>query len=291
MTWWRRSHEALTEEQRVALKALVAEAKFELIPMKSAAEKATGLPPRSVVTVTASPTHVIEATFDLAETVAAMGHEVVPHLAAHMIRDRAHLGELLARARAGGLTKAFVVGGDAAEHGQFGDALALLRAMDEMGHPFTQVGVTAFPDGHVEIPEDVLLRSLKDKQPFAHYMATQMCFDPGAVASWLVRIRGEGITLPVHLGTPGVAEVTKLVSIGARIGVGDSVRYLKKHRKMVGTLMKNGSFGPDAFLRALAPSLADERADIEALHLFTFNQVEGTVAWQQQMLGVLGAAS
>ena len=48
------------------------------------------------------------------------------------------------------------------------------------------------------------------------------------------RMRAAGVTLPVHLGTPGVAELTKLMTISARIGVADSARYLKKNRKMVG---------------------------------------------------------
>ena len=31
----------------------------------------------------------------------------------------------------------------------------------------------------------------------------------------------EGVTLPVHLGTPGVLEMTKLLRIAAQIGVAD----------------------------------------------------------------------
>src|SRR5688500_9360987 len=64
-TWWRRRRaRGLTEEQRVALKRLVAEPRFELIPLKTALAKAEALPSGSAVTVTASPSHGIEATFD-----------------------------------------------------------------------------------------------------------------------------------------------------------------------------------------------------------------------------------
>jgi methylenetetrahydrofolate reductase (NADPH) len=131
---------------------------------------------------------------------------------------------------------------------------------------------------------------LREKQALAQHMSTQMCFDPDAVASWVAHVRGAGITLPIHLGTPGVAEITKLMTIAARIGVADSARYLKKNKRMVGQLMKGGSFGPDAFLRALAPTLADQTADVRSLHIFTFNQVEATAAWQSQMLTELDAA-
>ena len=97
-------------------------------------------------------------------------------------------------------------------------------------------------------------------------------------------MRAAGVTLPVHLGVPGVAELTKLMAISARIGVADSARYLKKNKTMVGHLMRGGSFGPDAFLEALAPTLVDRDAHVHALHVFTFNQVANTADWQRRML-------
>src|SRR5438034_10229524 len=100
--WKRRRASGLTEEQRAALKSLVADARYELIPLSSALESVSALPPGSQVTVTASPSHGIEATFDLAEAVAAQGHDVTPHLSAHMLRDRAHLEIGRASCREGG---------------------------------------------------------------------------------------------------------------------------------------------------------------------------------------------
>jgi methylenetetrahydrofolate reductase (NADPH) len=287
MRWkfWKTTRVALTEDQRAALKRLVADAKYELIPLSSALDKAAALPPGAAVTVTASPSHGIEATFDLCETLAGRGHDVTPHLSAHMIRDRGHLADLLDRARGAGISRAFVVGGDAKDKGEFHDGLSLLRAMDELGHPFAEVGVPSYPEGHATISDEVLLQALKDKQRFATAMTTQMCFNPGAVSAWLGRMRAAGVTLPLHLGVPGVAELTKLMTISARIGVADSARYLKKNKSMVGHLMRNGSFGPDAFLEALAPTLADPNADVRGLHVFTFNQVQNTADWQRRMLG------
>jgi methylenetetrahydrofolate reductase (NADH) len=278
----------LPAEQSAALQALVAAPKFELIPLANAAEKADPLPASAVVTVTASPSHGIEATLDLAEAMAARGHLAIPHLSAHMIRDRTHLDEVLSRCRAASLTRVFVVGGDAKDRGAYHDGLMLLRAMDEHGHPFTEIGVPSYPEGHVSIDDARLLEVLLEKQRYAQYMATQMCFDPGAIASWLGRVRSAGITLPVHLGTPGVAEITKLMAVSAKIGIADSARYLKKNRKMVGSLLTPGKFGPDALLLGLTDALVDPQARIEALHLFTFNQVEATLEWQRRMLSELG---
>ena len=277
----------LPDEQRVALRALVAAPKFELIPLKNALDAAQALPPGATVTVTASPSHGIESTIDLGEQMVAAGHDAVPHLSAHMIRDRAHLSELLERCRTVGFREAFVVGGDSKEPGAFHDGLSLLRAMHELGHPFESIGVPSYPDGHPDITRERLLEVLLEKQPYVSYMATQMCFDPDAIVTWIAEMRRRGVTLPVHLGTPGVADMTKLMTISARIGIADSARYLKKNKRMVGHLLTPGKFGPDALLEGMGPALADPSAKIETLHLFTFNQVEATVAWQRRMLEAL----
>ena len=181
MSWmfWKKTKVELTEDQRAALKRLVAEAKFELIPLDSVMAKCDALPDGAAVTVTASPSHGIEATFDLCATLAARGHDVTPHLSAHMTRDRAHLQALLDQARAANITKVFVVGGDAKDRGSFHDGLHLLQAMDELGHPFTEIGIPSYPEGHADIADDVLLQALKDKQRYATAMTTQMCFNPG----------------------------------------------------------------------------------------------------------------
>jgi len=163
----------------------------------------------------------------------------------------------------------------------------LLRAMVELGHPFEEVGVPCYPEGHPDIPDERLLEVLREKQRYANAMTSQMSFNPGAVSGWLTRIRAEGITLPMHLGLPGVADLTKLMRIAARIGVADSARYLKKNTQLIGHLVRGGSFGPDEFLEQLAPTLADATADVRALHVFTFNQVEQTAAWQRRMLDEL----
>ena len=120
-----------------------------------------------------------------------------------MIRDRAHLAELIAWLEGAGVDRAFVVGGDAKEPGDYPDGLSLLRAMAEIGHPLAEIGIPAYPQGHAFIADAPLLEALRAKAAFASYMTTQLCFDPNAIASWLAARRAEGITLPVHLGLPG----------------------------------------------------------------------------------------
>lgn len=287
MGWWPFGKQAtgeLSREQRAALTAVVRNAKFELIPLKQVQEQAEALPAAATVTVTASPNKGMEATLDLAEWLAARGHDVIPHFSARLMRDRAQLTELIARAREAGMRKLFVVGGDGDPVGDFPDGLALLRALHDVGHHFEEIGVPSYPEGHVNIADDVLMRVLKEKQQYSNVTATQMSFNPGAVADWIARIRREGVTLPIYLGVAGVVELTKLLTIAARIGVADSARYLTKQRHLIGRLAAQGSFGPDAFLKSLAPAVVDPASKVHGLHVFTFNQVKTTAAWQRRML-------
>ena len=44
-----------------------------------------------------------------------------------------------------------------------------------------RIGIPCYPQGHAFIADAPLLEALGDKAPFAHYMTTQLCFDPGAI--------------------------------------------------------------------------------------------------------------
>jgi methylenetetrahydrofolate reductase (NADPH) len=268
--------------QRQALRRLLTQVRYELIPLKDAQARAHLLPAQASVSVTASPAHGMEATLALAEWLQARAHRAMPHLSARLIRDRAHLSDLLQRARQTGITQAFVVGGDPGPTEGLRDGVTLLRAMHEIGHPFQHIGVPAYPEGHPAISGEVLLDALRAKSTFAHSMTTQMSFDAEAVSSWIVRTRGSGITLPLYLGVPGVLEPHRLVSIAGRIGVAGSARFLTKNRGLVRALLRPRAFTPESLLASLAPAIAAPEAAIAGLHLFTFNQVAPTVAWIRQ---------
>ena len=277
---------ASDDAYRRALRGLLERPRFELIPLRDALERAASLPSGSATTVTASPSHGIESTIDLCEALLARGHTATPHLAAHMFRDRRHLGEILERCRRAGIREAFVIGGDARDRGEIHDAPSLLRAMDALGGPFERIGVAGYPEGHPKIPDDRLLASLHEKQAFASYMTTQMSFDGDAIAAWIARVRAAGVTLPIHFGIPGPAKLRKLLRVAARIGVGGSVRYLRKNRQLLGFVFRR-SYTPDQLLRSLAATVADPAADVRAVHVFTFNQVEAAVEWRRRLLDEL----
>lgn len=273
---------AVALADRAAIERVLADPTFELIPLKNAREQAAALPRGATVSVTASPGKGIEATVELTIELERAGLRAIPHLSARMIRDRAHLATLLTQLQDEGIDRAFVVGGDADEPGEFLDGLSLLRAMADLGKLPRELGCPCYPQGHPDIPEAILLQALREKAPSVQYMTTQLCFDPRAIASFITARRAEGITLPVKLGIPGVAEIPKLLSISARIGVKDASKFVLKNARFVGQLLRSGgTYRPTQLLRQLAPVLADPAADVLGLHVYTFNNVAATQAWRE----------
>ena len=277
----------LDAQGREALVRVLAVPNFELIPLKNVDAQAQFLPAGATVSVTASPAKGIEATVELSARLAERGFQAIPHLSARMIRDRGHLRSILASLDAAGIERAFVVGGDADQPGDYPDSLSLLRAMAELGQRLTGIGIAGYPQGHPTIPDDRLLAALADKQALATWMTTQLCFDAKAIRTWLLDRRAAGISLPVQVGIPGVAELHKLVEISARIGVRDSRRFLAKNTALVGRILRPGGYRPDGLLAALVPVLLDPVTGVEGVHLYTFNQVETTEEWRLAYLARL----
>lgn len=274
---------------------LIEQAKVELIPMKSL-ERAIGeLRPGSRVSMTCSPAKSIEATLDESATLLAAGHTVTPHISARMVETPDHLVAIRERLVELGIRDIFVVGGDAESPGCFFDAIEFIDAFisldDADGRHARQVdhiGYTAYPDTHPFITTTQLHDALHQKQNLildsgrTAHVSTQMCFSTDQIRTWLRTERAAGLTVPVHLGIPGVIDKTKLMTMGVRLGIGTSLRYLKKNRKAVGKILTQRAFEPDALLRPLAGDL--DELGIGGIHLFTFNQVDTTEQWRERIL-------
>ena len=266
-------------EARTAVAALLEHPRFEVAPTADVLWAAEDLPPGATVTVTASPGRGVGATVAVAADLAARGFTVVPHLAARGLHSRAELAGHLDRLADSDVREVFVVGGDAREPaGPFGDGLALLRAMAELGRR-PRVGVPSYPDGHHRIPTDVLWADLAAKQWLADYTVTQLCFDADLVCGFVGQARRRGIDLPVVVGVPGVVDAARLLRISVRIGVADAARFARSHRSVAGSLLRPGRHRPDDLVGALAAHVAAGRCELAQVHLYTFNQIEPTVRW------------
>ncbi len=271
-----------------AIRATLLNPKYELIPLKNVLDQSEFLPEGAVVSVTASPQKGMMETVDLSIELKSRGFDAIPHISARLTTDHAELETILSRLDRAGIHKAFVVGGDVEDHGEFYDGLALLNAMEEIGHGFTEIGIPGYPEGHHIVDIPTIETALEDKLPFASYLTTQMCFVPDAIETWVRGLRDRDIGLGVYIGIPGVAELTKLISISLRIGVGPSARFLSKNKSLAGRLVRPGGYSPDDLILGLATLLADPAAAIHGFHVYTFNRVETTETWRKEMLAALG---
>lgn len=274
------------------LAGLLRRAYLEVIPTRTILERLIHIPRHSYVSITCSPVNGLEPTLELTERLKALPEErqlrVIPHVAARMVRDRDHLREVLRRLADSGVKSIFVPGGDSAEPaGQFHCSLDLLREMADIGHEIEYVGVASHPEGHPRVEEGELLRLLVEKEKYANYFVTQMCFDPAALINWLRRVRDEGITMGAWIGLPGVAELPKLISLSMRIGVGQSLQVLKKQKGLIRKMISAKPYRPNDLLDGLLPHLGDPRLNIEGFHLFSFNNVERTERWRLEVLAGL----
>ena len=267
------------------LAGMMDQAYLEVIPTKTIVDRLVHLPQHSYLSITCSPATGVGPTLDMVDELRALPEErqlkLVPHIAARVVRDKGHLREILARLDEAEVESVFVPGGDAVKPaGDYGCSLDLLRDIADIGHKFEDVGVAAHPEGHPLVDNDELLRLLREKQQYANYLVTQMCFDSDVMISWLRTIRKAGVTLPAWLGLPGVAEIPKLISLSLKIGVGQSVNVLRKQKGLVRKMISAKPYQPDDLLAGLVPYLDDPVLDIPGFHLFSFNNVEKTERWR-----------
>jgi methylenetetrahydrofolate reductase (NADPH) len=213
----------------------------------------------------------------LAALVRRHGLAPVPHLAARRIESAAALADFLSRIR-GGVRRVLVVAGDVEPRGPFADALALIRggALQDAG--IAEVGVAAYPEGHPKIADEALAAALRDKIAAAEqsglrlHIVSQFSFAPERIVDWLMRLRAQGIMLPVEVGMAGPTGIASLLRYARRCGVSASLSGLMSGAA-AGLL---GNVGPDRIVDALAA--AGGIGDAQP-HYFSFGGVIDTARY------------
>lgn len=248
------------------------ETRYELMPFRQGEEQAARVGRPLRLTVTTSPRHGVDRSLDVAVRLRRLGHGVAVHLAARMVRSEQHLEELLARAHEAAIDDLFVVGGDAPTPlGPFTSAGEVLDVIAR--HPLrpARLGIAGYPEGHPLIPPAALRQAFGQKSRVADYVVTQLCFDVNALRSWL-----EAVDVPVYIGAAGPVERRRLLEISTRIGVGPSLRFLRKQRGLT-ALLRSPSATADTFY-----DQAKVLGGIVGFHFFTFNDLLGTLRWHDQ---------
>ncbi|MPZ95215.1 MAG: 5,10-methylenetetrahydrofolate reductase [Propionibacteriales bacterium] len=285
------------KDKAVVLRGLLERARYEVLPTASIEDTVCAeVPPGRTLTVTASPSKGLEATLSLAERLVGHGYDVVPHLAARMISGSSELKEIVERLVPLGVTTVFVPAGDAdPPAGSYEGSVELLEDLTTLGRPFPNVGITGYPESHPSIGDDLTIQAMWDKRHFATQVVSNLTFDAALLRTWVTRMRARGITMPLLVGLPGPVERTKLLAMATKIGVGESTRFLAKHKSTFARIAAPGGYSPEKFLEKASPVLGDPLSFVAGLHVFTFNQVAETERWRAGLVarlgGPVGAAS
>ena len=217
------------------LASLLKSARYEILPTAGVVDRVHEyVVPGRVITVTASTGLTLEATLSTAEQLQALGFTAVPHIAARMVQGRTELEEIVDRLTQAGIDRIFVPAGDATPPaGGYAGALDLIIDLASMAAPIQHLGVGAYPETHPLIPDDVTVQAMWDKRDYATHLVSNLCFDPGTIATWLARVRARGIDLPLILGIAGKVELAKLARVATKIGVGESTRFLAQEHRQI----------------------------------------------------------
>jgi methylenetetrahydrofolate reductase (NADPH) len=272
-----------------AMRALVSNLHYEIVPMKSIEQAIADLPPGAHVSITCSPAKGIAVTLEYAARLLELGHHPIPHIAARLVESADHAAAIGGWVRQHQINEVFVIAGDEPQPvGPYDGSLAFMRELLSNSPGIERLGFAAYPDGNPLIGPATVTEQLHAKQALlrefgvAGWVSTQMCFDDDQIRRWLTAERANGFTLPVRLGVPGVVDRARLMRMGTRLGIGTSLRFLSKNRSTVMKLMSPGGYDPTDMVVAFADDA--EALGIEALHSFTFNAVADTRAWQEAIV-------
>ncbi|MFD9205869.1 methylenetetrahydrofolate reductase [Streptomyces sioyaensis] len=259
-----------------------------MLPFKNAEGQVLAHVPMDVpLTVTTTEAKGLEPTIELAVRLSRSGYRVAPHLAARQVRDEAHLADIVARLREAGIEGVLVIGGDAAKAGQYPDALSLLTALQEIGHPFVSVGIGGYPEGHGKIPDAAMEQALKAKAPHATEIISQLCFAAGTTVDWSRALRARGVDLPIKVGIPGAISRQKLIRVSAGLGLGQSAKFLSNQQSLFWRFFTPRGYSPNKLVERLTPAFSQGDNGLRSFHVFTFNDLESTEAWRQRWLSRL----
>ena len=261
---------------------------LEIIPVTGIEDRVDPLPSDIYLAVSCSPTKGVDETLELSEKIIAKGFKVMPHIASKCVSDEKHLERIIKKLDELGIESIFVPGGDRPEPmGDFNNALDLLRALKKLGHNLNKIGMAAHPEGHPDISNEVLMEALQEKKDLADFIVTQMCFDAKILNDWMVEIHKKGIELPVWVGLPGVIERGRLLKTSLRIGVGDSLRFLRKKSQVATELMKSSIYNPDDLLKDITEQNDINQTNLVGYHIYCFNQIETTEKWRSDTISSL----
>src|SRR5690606_14300562 len=139
-------------------------------------------------------------------------------------------------------------GGDpATPEGPYAASLDVIQSgrLPEFG--VREVSIAGYPEGHPDIPDDVLWQHLEAKatalreQGLGAVILTQFGFDVDPIMTWIREVRSHGIDAPIRIGTPGPAGIKRLLGFARRFGIGANAMTVQKYGCSLTNLMRTAA--------------------------------------------------
>ncbi|TMV13770.1 methylenetetrahydrofolate reductase [Arenibacterium halophilum] len=232
----------------------------------------------------------IEDMVATAKRLSSDGFQVMPHFPARIIRDKAMLGDWIARYQGeADVRQALVLAGGVSEpHGDFDSSMQLLETGLFGDAGFTRLHVAGHPEGNRDIDPDGGMANVTDalrwKQRFRDSsdaqmaLATQFAFDADPIIAWADSLREAGIDIPVHIGIAGPAKLQTLIKFAIACGVGPSLKVLQKRAMDVSKLLL--PYEPTEVIAKLAAhKAAHPDFNIENVHFFPLGGIKTNANW------------
>lgn len=208
-------------------------------------------------------------------------------ISARRVESRAALERFLERAAGdAGVERCLLIAGDlATPAGPFADSASIIQTGLLEQYGIKVVGIGGHPEGHPAMSSEERWQVLQRKcqgietRGMAPVIVTQFAFDADLVLAWLDALRTRGITVPVLVGVPGPASISRLLRYAAMCGVGASASMLARYGISIGRLL--GTAGPEVFVDRLVKGLTSAHGPVSP-HFYPFGGVAPSLDWMAQ---------
>lgn len=214
------------------------------------------------------------------------GFVPIPHFAARSINDEKQLEDYIRRV-VGEADVSWVLciaGAVDKPLGTFSDSMQILQTGLFEKHGIHRIAVAGHPEGSPDMSDAAIMDALTWKNNYRQqsgselYLVTQFAFDIEPILNWEKRLIDAGITLPVHIGLPGLATLKSLLMHAKACGVGPSMRVLTRQARNVTRLLVVNT--PDKLLRGLAHhTYSHQNSLIAGVHMYPLGGLRRSAQW------------
>ena len=241
--------------------------------------------------------HIEGTPFDemltTAKKITDEGFIPMPHFPARIIEDKDMLESWLSQysGEANVQEALLIAGGSKEPAGIYDSSIQIIETELFDKYSFKRLHVAGHPEGNKDIDKDSthtnVNKALSWKNEYAKRtdaqiaIATQFCFDSGAIIQWANSLIDMNIDLPVHIGIAGPAKLQTLIRYSIECGVGASMKVLQKRAKDITKLLL--PYEPTSVISELAEYKSQNPDfNIEKVHFFPLGGTKTTANWVKE---------